>query len=93
MPTLRRLESNDLKALKLEAAKYSDWYLVGKLPTPADGPPYVILMRDGYDALPEEETSLGKRTDASICARHGAIIESGCPDCEAALDSRLSRVE
>lgn len=53
MATLRRLESNDLAALMQEAAKHSDWYLVGKLPTPADGPPYVMLMRDGYDALPE----------------------------------------
>ena len=61
MPTLRRIEGNDLKTVLLEAAKNPDWYLVGKLPTLADGPPYVLLMRTGYNDLPEDDaTSQGK---------------------------------
>lgn len=40
-----------------------------------------------------ESTVVEKRTHPTICGRHGAIIESGCPDCEAALDERLARVE
>lgn len=56
MGTLRRLQCDSLPALLQEASeKYADWFLVGKVPTEADGPPYVLLMRTALDDIDNEQ--------------------------------------
>lgn len=88
MATLRRIEGNDLEAVLQEAVKNPDWYLVGDLPKQSDGPPYVLLMRDGCDALPEIDTTPGEcahKQRAGESTGMGHVTHEQCMDCGADL--------
>lgn len=85
MARLRRIESESLDAVLNEASKYPDWFIVGKVPTINDGPPYVMMIREQLDEEVPKKVNVTTTTyDPEGCAcssnsrMYGTYHDEGC---------------